>query len=123
MQTQVCAYAGACACVWLHAMCACSYVHTCMLCVCGGRTQVCLCGALALGLTCDPGWKGQENQGGWVGLGLLSYTKALLLPALGASWLVQLPFIHTGSRGPESGVWPWLTQQVRSRTGARKLVS
>lgn len=68
--------------------CVCAFVqvHTCMLCVCVGNTHLyraaflSLPGALAHGLAFDPGWKEQESQGGWMGLGLCAYTKALPLP-------------------------------------------
>lgn len=40
------------------------YTHVHVLCMWGTYTKVCLHGALALGLTFDPEWKGQESQDG-----------------------------------------------------------
>lgn len=88
-------------CVCVHAC-----IYTCVRFVYVGGTHMCITailsphGALTRGLTLDPGWKGQDSQGGWVGLGLPSYTKAFLLPALEASWFTQLPFIHTRELRP-----------------------
>lgn len=39
------------------------YTHVHVLCMWGTYTKVCLHGALALGLTFDPEWKGQESPG------------------------------------------------------------
>lgn len=51
-------------------------------------------GALTRDLTFDSGWKGQDSQGGWVGAGLLSYTKALPLACF-RSFLVRPTPLYT----------------------------
>ena len=51
-------YAHACAC-----LCLSIHTHKHVLCMWGAHTKMCLHGALALGLTFDPEWKGQESEG------------------------------------------------------------
>lgn len=56
-------------------------------------------GALTRGLTLDPGWKGQDSQGGWVGLGLPSYTKALPLACFRGFLVHPTPlYTYTGTK-------------------------
>lgn len=107
MQTQVCVYAGAysCKCVLVATcMCVhdCEYTRVCFVYM-GAHTSVSGSNSPEYLLMASPlalrGRGKRVRVAGWAWASSPTL-RPFLLPALEASWLVQLPFVHTGRPRP-----------------------